>query len=81
MQVVGHRKWYGTAYLGRFKISFYVQFCPKAYKEANRVEFEKLVQGSMFLIEYEKKFLKPLEFCPYLILNDNKKKRRFLDVM
>ena len=43
------------------------------------MEFERLVQGRMFVVEYEKKFLELLEFCPYLIPDDDKKERRFLD--
>lgn len=31
------------------------------------------------MIEYEKKFLKLLEFCMYLIPDDNKKNVKFLD--
>ena len=43
------------------------------------MEFERLVQLSMLVAEYERKFLKLSKFCPYLILDDNKKERRFLD--
>ena len=43
------------------------------------MEFERLVQRSMSVAEYEKKILELLEFCPYLIPYDDKKKRRFLD--
>ena len=63
----------------RFKIVFDAQFFPEAYKEAESVEFERLVQGSMFVAKYEKKFFELLEFCPYVILDDDKKMRRFLD--
>ena len=62
-----------------FKTAFEAQFVPEAFKEAKRVEFEMLVQGSMFVVEYEKKFLELAEFCPYAIPNDDRKKKRFLD--
>lgn len=62
-----------------FNIVFDAQSCSKSYKEAKRVKFERLVQGSISVVEYETMFLELLEFCPYLIPNEDKNKRRFLD--
>ena len=62
-----------------FKAAFEAHFVPEAFREAKRVEFEMLVQGSMSVAEYEKKFLELAKFCPYAIPNDDRKKKRFLD--
>ena len=72
-------KWLGHHTWEDFKAAFETQFVPEAFKEAKRVEFERLVQGNMTVAEYEKKFLELAEYCPYTIPNDDRKKKRFLD--
>lgn len=62
-----------------FKAAFEAQFIPEAFREAKRVEFERLVQGSMPVFEYEQRFLELSEFCTHMIPNDDRKKRRFFD--
>lgn len=39
-----------------FKEAFDVQYVPEAFREVKRVEFEKLVQGSMIVVKYKKNF-------------------------
>jgi hypothetical protein len=46
-------------------------------QEAKACEFLDLVQGGMTIIEYAMKFLQLLRFNMYLILNEEKKVKKF----
>ena len=63
----------------QFKAAFHTEFCPPAFVETKRLEFETLTQGSMTVSEYEGKFRELLDFCPNLVVDEVNKKRRFLD--
>ncbi|XP_060674056.1 uncharacterized protein LOC132804125, partial [Ziziphus jujuba] len=63
----------------QFKIAFSTEFCPPAYREARRREFEGLRQGNMTVTEYERRFRELSEFCMHLIPDDHAKKVRFID--
>ena len=63
----------------QFKAAFHTEFCPPAFVETKRLEFETLTQSSMAVSEYERRFIKLLDFCPNLVANEVSKKRRFLD--
>ena len=63
----------------QFKTTFHTEFCPPAFVETKRLEFETLTQGSMTVSEYERRFRELSDFCPNLIANEVSKKRRFLD--
>ena len=40
----------------QFKTAFHIEFCPPAFVETKRLEFEKLTQGSMTVSQYERRF-------------------------
>ena len=63
----------------QFKTSFHIEFCPSAFVETKRLEFETLTQGSMTVSEYERRFRELSDFCPNLVTDEVSKKRRFLD--
>ena len=63
----------------QFKAAFHTEFCPPAFVETKRLEFETLTQGSMTVSEYERRFRELSYFCPNLVANEVIKKRRFLD--
>ena len=61
------------------RLPFTNEFCPPAFVETKRLEFETLTQGSMTVSEYERRFRELSDFCPNLVANEVSKKRRFLD--
>ena len=63
----------------QFKAAFHIEFCPSAFVETKRLEFETLTQGSMTVSEYERRFRELSDFCPNLVADEVIKKRRFLD--
>ena len=63
----------------QFKAAFHTEFCPPAFVETKRLEFETLTQGSMIVSEYERRFRELSDFCPNLVADEVNKKRRFLD--
>ena len=63
----------------QFKATFHTEFCPPAFVETKRLEFETLTQGSMTVSEYERRFRELSDFCPNLVADEVSKKRRFLD--
>ena len=63
----------------QFKAAFHTEFCPPAFVETKRLEFETLTQGSMTVSEYERRFRELSDFCPNLVADEVSKKRRFLD--
>ena len=63
----------------QFKEAFTTEYCPPAYYEARRREFEGLRQGNMSVAEYERKFRELSEYCAHLVPNDDTKKIRFID--
>ena len=79
------RKWWAYERTKRrhtwaqFKTAFHTDFCPPAFVETKRLEFEKLTQGSMTVYEYEHRFKELLDFCPNLGADEVSKKKRFLD--
>ncbi|CAL2230256.1 unnamed protein product [Prunus armeniaca] len=60
-----------------FQHIFYEQFYPHSYRNAKKVEFLQLKQGSMSMLEYEHKFNELSGFAPELIPNEEEKCRRF----
>ena len=65
--------------LAQFKAAFHTEFCPPAFVETKRLEFETLTQGSMTVSKYERRFRELSDFCPNLVVDEVIKKRRFLD--
>ena len=63
----------------QFKTAFHTEFCPLAFVETKRLEFETLTQGSMTVSEYERRFRELSEFCTNLVADEVSRKRRFLD--
>ena len=63
----------------QFKTAFHTEFCPQAFVETKRLEFETLTQGSMTVSEYEPRFIELSDFCPNLVVDEVSKKMRFLD--
>ena len=63
----------------QFKTAFHTEFCPPAFVETKRLEFETLTQGSMTVSEYERRFRELSDFCPNLAADEVNRKRRFLD--
>ena len=63
----------------QFKTAFHTEFCPPAFVETKRLEFETLTQGNMTVSEYERRFRELLDFCPNLVADEVNRKRRFLD--
>ena len=63
----------------QFKTAFHIEFCPPAFFETKRLEFETLTQGNMTVSEYERRFRELSDFCPNLVADEVSKKRRFLD--
>jgi hypothetical protein len=53
------------------------RFFPRVMQETKAWEFLDLVQGGMMVIEYATKFLQLLRFGMYLILNEEKKMKKF----
>ena len=60
-----------------FKHKFKWHFFPQVVQEAKAQVFLDLVQGGMTVIEYVTKFLQLLCFGMYLILNEEKKAKKF----
>ena len=56
------RKWWAYERTRRrhtwaqFKTAFHTEFCPPAFVETERLEFETLTQGSMTVSQYERRF-------------------------
>ena len=69
------RKWFWA----QFKTAFHTEFCPPSFVETKRLEFEMHTQGSMTVSEYERRFRKLSDFCPNFVVDEVRKKRRFLD--
>ena len=65
--------------MAQFKDAFHTEFCPPAFVETKRLEFETLTQGSMTVSEYERRFIELSDFCPNLVVDEVSKKRRFLN--
>ena len=63
----------------QFKTAFHTEFCPPAFVETKKLEFEMLTQGSMTVSEYERRFRELSDFYPNLVADKVSKKRRFLD--
>ena len=63
----------------QFKTAFHIEFCPPAFVETKRLEFETLTQGSMTVSEYKRRFRELSDFCPNLVADEVSRKRRFLD--
>ena len=61
------------------RLLFHIEFCPPAFVETKRLEFETLTQGSMTVSEYERRFRELSDFCLNLVADEVSKKRRFLD--
>jgi hypothetical protein len=59
------------------KQEFNQHFFPQVVQEEKVREFLDLVQGGMTVIEYTKKFLQLSRFGMYLILNEEKKVKKF----
>ena len=66
------RKWWAYERTRRrhtwpqFKTTFHTEFCPPAFVETKRLEFE--TQGSMIVYEYERRFRELSDFCPIWLL-------------
>ena len=60
-----------------FQTAITCHFFPRVVQEAKVREFLDLVQGGMRVIEYAAKFLHMSYFCKYLILNEEKKAKKF----
>ena len=79
------RKWWAYERTRRrhtwaqFKTSFHTKFCPPAFVETKRLEFETLTQGSITVSECERRFRDLSDFFPNLVADEVSKKRRFLD--
>ena len=63
----------------KFKAAFHTEFCPPAFVETKRLEFETLTLGSMTVSEYERRFKELSDFCLNLVADEVSKKMRFLD--
>ena len=63
----------------QFRAAFHTEFCPPAFVETKRLEFETLTKGSMTVLEYESRFRELSDFCHNLVVDEVSKKRRFLD--
>ena len=63
----------------QFNTAFHTEFCPPAFFETKRLEFETLTQGSMTVSEYERRFKELSEFYPNLVADEVGRKRGFLD--
>jgi hypothetical protein len=60
-----------------FRDEFHKQFFLQVVQEAKVREFMDLVQGSMMVMEYATKFIQLLRFVVYLILDEEKKAKKF----
>lgn len=60
-----------------FRENFLINFFPIIYQEDSVNEFMTLVQGSMIIEEYERKFSELLRFAPFTVLNEREKCRCF----
>jgi hypothetical protein len=60
-----------------FKNEFNWHFIPRAVQEAKAHEFLDLVEGGMSVTKYAAKFLQLSRFGMYLILNEEKKVKKF----
>ena len=63
----------------QFKTAFHTEFCPPAFVETKRLEFETLTRGSMTVSEYERRFRELSDLCPNLVADEVSRKMRFLD--
>ena len=79
------RKWWVYEKTGKrhtwaqFKTAFHTEFCPTAFVETKRLEFEALTQVWMTVSKYEHRFREPFDFCPTLVADEVSWKKRFLD--
>ncbi|XP_022156985.1 uncharacterized protein LOC111023814 [Momordica charantia] len=62
----------------RFKDLLYDYYFPKTMKDVKEVEFLLLTQGSMTVVEYEKKFTELSRFAPNIIHTEALKIKRFV---
>ncbi|KAI5312913.1 hypothetical protein L3X38_042087 [Prunus dulcis] len=60
-----------------FQTAFDEQFYPLTYQNMRIEEFLQLKQGSMIVIEYEKKFIKLSKYCALLVADEKKKCQLF----
>ena len=60
-----------------FKKAFKDKYYPKSYCDEKRIEFLRLVQGSMFVAEYEKKFTELARYALALKAKKADKCKRF----
>ena len=54
----------------QFKTAFHIEFCPPAFVETKRLEFETLTHGSMTVSEYERRFRELSNFYPNLVVDE-----------
>ncbi|KAL2460909.1 Gag protease polyprotein-like protein [Abeliophyllum distichum] len=62
-----------------FKRAFYDNYYHRSYKDAKQNEILKLVQGSMTVFEYQKKFVELLKYDHNLVVDEINRCRRFED--
>ena len=60
--------------MGTVQDCFHIEFCPPAFVETKRLEFEMLTQGSMIVSEYERRFRELSDLCPNLVADEVIKK-------
>ncbi|CAA2959117.1 Hypothetical predicted protein, partial [Olea europaea subsp. europaea] len=61
----------------RFKELVEEKFFPIAVRDQKEMEFLRLQQGTMTLVEYERKFEELSRFAPHLVDTKEKRARRF----
>lgn len=61
----------------RFKELVEEKFFPVAVRDQKEMEFLRLQQGTMTLVEYERKFEELSSFAPHLVDTEEKRARRF----
>ena len=59
--------------------SFYGQYFSESAQKKKMVEFMRLRQGSMMVVQYEAEFARLLKFAPRMVENPLDKARRFRD--
>lgn len=62
-----------------FRKEFYNHYFPAVYQDIKRSEFFRLVQGSLTVEEYEKKFLDLSRFATSVVGDERERCRRFED--
>ncbi|XP_034207192.1 uncharacterized protein LOC117621042 [Prunus dulcis] len=60
-----------------FRVAFDSQYYPQAYQNLKMEEFLQLEQGTMTVLEYEKKFNELSKYCIPLVEDENKKCQLF----